>query len=342
MNRVGMRHDTVVKVEPGCGSSDIDTMPVNTPISAYMLLSGFVELQQLASRGQLHFLSKRASGKTKERLELAAAFEGSAYDEFVLAPRRTLLEILLIFPEIQVKFGDLLAILPRNKLRYYSISSSPKVSSSMVSITVSVVKGASPTGRVHLGMCSNFLKDQPDAYPKVLKVKGEEGRRMPMPVMVKDTGSSFRLPSKDKPIIMVGPGTGLAPMRGFIQERVADGVRDNLLFFGCRDETDYIYREELEHWSSEGFLMLHVAYSRKNGVAKTYVQHLIEQQAAQVTEFLKRGAHVYVCGDASKMAPDVLAAFACVAANSGFGEGFIDEMMEEGRYCQDVWAAQSI
>merc|ERR1712072_375661 len=122
-----------------------------------------------------------------------------------------------------------------------------------------------------------------------------------------DTGSSFRLPKEDLPIIMVGPGTGVAPMRGFIEDRVADGRKENYLFFGCRDTSDYIYKEELEQYEQSGFLKLFVAFSRKAGTPKTYVQHQIAQQAHIIVDVIKRGGYFYVCGDASKMAPDVKA-----------------------------------
>merc|ERR1711937_1120487 len=117
--------------------------------------------------------------------------------------------------------------------RYYSISSSPLVSPSAATVTVSVVNGVSPTGRRHLGLCSNFLKNLPKKFPNSVHPSLE----MPCYSFIKDTGSTFRLPaSQHTPIIMVGPGTGVAPMRGFIQHRVASGAKENVLFFGCRDD----------------------------------------------------------------------------------------------------------
>jgi len=170
---------------------------------------------------------------------------------------------------------------------------------------------------------------------------GAAGMGMPLVTFVKDTGSSFRLPDVDVPIIMVGPGTGVAPMRGFIQDRVADGRNANLLFFGCRDESDYIYREELEAWEQSGALQLFVAFSRKQGHPKTYVQDLILQQADLLVEHVRNGAFFYVCGDASKMAPDVKATVGRVLAAAGLGNDRVEELVAEGRYCEDVWAAQS-
>merc|ERR1712045_521027 len=183
--------------------------------------------------------------------------------------------------------GELLAILPHNRPRFYSISSSPKVLDKAVSITVSVVAGTSPTGREHLGLCSNYLARQPIKIPEAeLLPHGH----LPLLVFVKDTGSAFRLPaSVDTPIIMVGPGTGLAPMRGFIQERVAVDAKKNVLFFGCRSDEDFLYREELEAWKASGHLDLHVGFSRKKGMPKTYVQALIQKESARMAELMKVG-----------------------------------------------------
>merc|ERR1719383_978578 len=345
LKRLGIAPNAVVKIEPAvCGESEKPALPLGTPVSAYQVLAYFVELQELATHTQLHWLSKKAAGASKLRLEALAAFEGDEYEKHVVAGRRTFLEILNEFPETEVQLGELIALLPRMKPRYYSISSSPKAQPNAVNITVSVVQGVSPTGRKHLGVCSNFLRAQPSSLPEVVDPTSSlSGYRMPLLALVKDTGSTFRLPvCSTTPIIMVGPGTGLAPMRGFIQDRVADNCKENLLFFGCRDESDFLYREELQAWAAAGSLELHVAFSRKAGCAKTYVQHLIERESSRVVEPLQRGAHVYICGDASRMAPEVRATFERVAASGGLGDEYVDKLMEAGRYCQDVWASQSV
>jgi cytochrome P450/NADPH-cytochrome P450 reductase len=238
-------------------------------------------------------------------------------------------------------------MLPPMKPRYYSISSSPKLSPRTATISVSVVQGRSPTGRLHLGLCSNCLKSQTGQkpYPPTVmpsRPLGASGLGMPLVTFVKDTGSSFRLPASNVPVIMVGPGTGVAPMRGFIQDRAADERSENVLFFGCRDESDYLYRDELEAWEKEGCLKLFVAFSRKHGTPKTYVQDLISQKADLVAEYVRRGAYIYICGDASKMAPDVKATVARVLMEAGLGDDCVEKMTAEGRYCEDVWAAQSI
>jgi cytochrome P450/NADPH-cytochrome P450 reductase len=142
-------------------------------------------------------------------------------------------------------------------------------------------------------------------------------------------------------------------MRGFIQQRAAERAHnttqlscgENVLFFGCRDDCDFIYRNEFEKMAKDGVLdKLCVAYSRKEnqGVPKTYVQQDILGQADLLLGLLKRGAHIYVCGDASQMAPAVKATFISIMAAGGDQnpEETIAGMCEDGRYCEDVWAAQ--
>jgi len=339
-------HDSVFKMEVS-EADNMSFIPLRNPIPAFALLAWFVELQQPVSRVQLRALSKLAqTADEQERLAKLSEFcEGhnqqDLYEKLVKKKRVTVLEILQDYPSVELTLGQLVGLLPTMKPRYYSISSSPKALPKSVSISVSVVAGKSPTGRQHLGTCSNHLKAQPK---KMLpQTVCPERPMLETHVFVKDTGSSFRLPKNvDIPIIMVGPGTGLAPMRGFIQDRIADGAKENVLFFGCRDETDFIYQEELESWVKDGFLTLHVAFSRAPGKPKTYVQHLIQEQGAKMADLVKRGAQIYICGDASKMAPDVKATFAKVFADAGMGDTVIDEMVAKARYCEDVWAAQSI
>lgn len=343
LDRLKVAHDAVFKVELE-GRESMSFLPLGKPVGAYQMLAWFVELQQPATRVQLRALSKLATDKD-ERARLVEFSEWNEdeempdiYDEYVKRPRRTVLEILEEFPSVEPTIGQLVGMLPVNKPRYYSISSSPLLSPKVASVTISVVSGISPTGRRHLGCCSNFLKD----FPKKLPLSVHPSQAMSCYAFIKDTGSTFRLPSSpDTPIIMVGPGTGVAPMRGFIQDRVASGARENVLFFGCRDEGEHLYREELESWCQEGFLELHVAFSRASGRPKAYVQHLVKAQGARMAELAQRGAHIYVCGDATKMAPDVMTTFARLFADAGLGENYVEKMADEGRYCQDVWASQS-
>lgn len=161
-------------------------------------------------------------------------------------------------------------------------------------------------------------------------------------------------------MIMVGPGTGLAPMRGFLQERRAqlaaagaeerDGAAGAHLYFGCRVAADYIYREELEGFESDGTLSeLHVAFSRQSPTGKKhYVQHDIADNFAALWGMLQAGAHVFVCGDAKYMAPDVSSAIDKIVQGGAKADGWSEtqvsaflKKLHAENYHQDVWASNA-
>lgn len=234
-------------------------------------------------------------------------------------------------PSIGLFFGS---IAPRLQPRFYSISSSSSKHPRSIHVTCAVVRDVLPTGRMHEGVASTWL------------AKAKPGQTVAMFVR----HSHFRLPADPAaPVIMVGPGTGLAPFRGFLQEReqlLADKkvLGPAELFFGCRSRAqDFIYEAELRGAEEAGALSrLHVAYSRE-GPAKVYVQHLMEQQGAALWQLLQQpSCHVYVCGDAKHMAKDVHRALVAIAAKHGrmsgtAAEGWVKALSDSNRYLKDVW-----
>jgi cytochrome P450/NADPH-cytochrome P450 reductase len=220
--------------------------------------------------------------------------------------------------------------------RYYSISSSPSGEPSRCSVTVAVVEGAASSGRgIYKGICSNYLA----------------GRRASetLHATVRETKAGFRLPDDPiVPIIMIGPGTGLAPFRGFLQERAARKAQGKslgpaMLFFGCRHpDQDFLYADELKAFASDGITELHTAFSRGEG-PKTYVQDLLAAQKQGVWNLIENGAIIYVCGDGGKMEPDVKAALVAIyrerkGADADAGLRWIEDMGTQNRYVLDVWA----
>jgi cytochrome P450/NADPH-cytochrome P450 reductase len=144
---------------------------------------------------------------------------------------------------------------------------------------------------------------------------------------------------------MIGPGTGLAPFRGFLQERAAlksrgTALGEAMLFFGCRHPAqDFIYADQLKAWADAGVVDLRVAFSR-DGDRKTYVQDLVREQGEKVWKLIEAGAVIYVCGDGSRMEPDVrrtLTEIARTIGRDGNSEEWIDRMTREQRYVTDVW-----
>ncbi len=180
--------------------------------------------------------------------------------------------------------------------RYYSISSSPSGAPARCSITVAVVAGAAVSGRgLYKGVCSNYLASR------------REGETVF--ATVRETKAGFRLPDDPaRPIIMIGPGTGLAPFRGFLQERAALKAKGatlgpSLLFFGCRrPDQDYLYADELGAFAASGVTELFTAFSRGDG-PKTYVQHLLAAQKDRVWQLIEQGAVIFVCGDGRRWSP---------------------------------------
>ncbi|MFC4504222.1 MULTISPECIES: molybdopterin-dependent oxidoreductase [Streptomyces] len=214
--------------------------------------------------------------------------------------------------------------------RLYSISSSPLTDPHLVSLTVSVVRYENLAGRPRQGVCSPFLAD---AAP---------GTEVPVHVQ---RSPHFRPPADAaRPMVMVGPGTGVAPFVGFLQERRARGHRGpNWLFFGEQHRaTDFYYEEELSALLADGTLdRLDTAFSRDQR-AKVYVQDRMREHGSQLWSWLQDGAHFYVCGDASRMAKDVDRALRDVAmVHGGLGEAeaaaYVKQLAGDKRYVRDVY-----
>ena len=207
---------------------------------------------------------------------------------------REVIDLLLAYPSAKFEPAEFVGLMRRLQARLYSISSSPKAHPGEVHLTVAAVRYESH-GRVRKGVCSTFLADRVDLNATEVGVYVQ-------------TSHGFRVPENgDTPMIMVGPGTGIAPFRAFLEERKATQAQGgNWLFFGDqRQEFDFMYQDELEAFLQEGLLTrLDLAFSRDQN-EKVYVQNRMELQAAELWKWLERGAHFYVCGDAGRMAKDV-------------------------------------
>jgi cytochrome P450/NADPH-cytochrome P450 reductase len=315
-------------------------LPVGDTVSVGRLLSEFVELQQVATRKQIQIMSEHTRCPVTKPKLLAYVGDDAAstehYRSDILGRRKSVFDLLEEHPACELPFHAYLEMLSLLAPRYYSISSSPSGDPSRCSITVGVVEGPASSGRgTYKGICSNYLA----------------GRRAGETIhaTVRETKAGFRLPDDASvPIIMVGPGTGLAPFRGFLQERAALKAKGAtlgpaMLLFGCRHpDRDYLYADELKAFAASGITELHVAFSRSEG-PKTYVQNLVATQKDRVWSSIEKGAIIYVCGDGGKMEPDVKAALVAIyrernGADADAGLRWIDDLGARNRYVLDVWA----
>ncbi|KIE58975.1 sulfite reductase subunit alpha [Methylacidiphilum kamchatkense Kam1] len=237
--------------------------------------------------------------------------------------------ILDDFPKKGIGALELVKNLRSLSPRYYSIACSPKLYEMEVHLTVVVVRYIQH-GRWRRGICSNFLAE---ASPKV-----------PIPIFIR-SNPNFRIPSDpDTPMIMIGPGTGIAPFRAFLQERMAIGAKGkNWLFFGEQHRaTDFFYQEELEDFLKKGVLTrLDTAFSRDQSY-KIYVQHRMLENAQDFWSWLQEGAYVYVCGDAHRMAKDVDAALHRICETAGGlskekAQEYVQNLRSTKRYLRDVY-----
>jgi cytochrome P450/NADPH-cytochrome P450 reductase len=161
--------------------------------------------------------------------------------------------------------------------------------------------------------------------------------------------SPFHLPEDSRtPMIMIGPGTGLAPFRGFLHERAMQQkagmqIGPSLLFFGCRHpQEDFLYREELETFETDGVTKVYTAFSRLDPQKKVYVQDKIYEDKDEVWQLLQDGAIVYICGDTSHMVPDVRRTFGRIYAektgkNEQEADQWLDDLINRNRYMVDIW-----
>ncbi|MEM8981618.1 MAG: assimilatory sulfite reductase (NADPH) flavoprotein subunit [Pseudomonadota bacterium] len=273
-------------------------------VERYTELTGAAELAQLLLDDQ--------------RTALAAYLSG-----------RQIIDIVRDYPA-QPDAAEFIACLRPLKPRLYSIASSPLASDSEVAVTIAAVRYEAH-GHAHWGAASTYLAD-----------RREPGDTVSIYV---EPNPRFRLPDDPTtPIIMIGPGTGVAPFRAFLEHRDASGASgDNWLFFGDRESReDFLYQIDWARYRKQGLLTrMDVAFSRDQA-EKVYVQHRLREHAGDVYDWLQRGAHIYVCGDAQHMAGDVHDALldivaAGLGADQAAADAYLKALKRDGRYLRDVY-----
>eukprot|EP00904_Undaria_pinnatifida_P005299 jgi/Undpi1/189/HiC_scaffold_1.g00186.m1 len=293
---IGAEHDQWLTV----AGSARTTFPVPNTIARTFLHELDLSTREPVD-GLLEVLHKNASSESDKR-RLEDILDQRNQDSWAqtqkdfLKTHTTVMSVLKDFPSARPSAEELIVTLPLMKPRRYSISSSAEVQPVNMALTVGVLKVDNPGEKTtREGLCSHFLaRQKPGEF-----------------IRIAVRASGFRSPAdlSKCPVIMVGTGTGISPMIGFLQARAAALVQRTTLapchvYFGCRDSTEFLYSEQMRQWQADGVITgLHVAMSREG--KKTYVQHLIGQLQSEVWELLSNlNTHIYVCGD-SAMGEDV-------------------------------------
>ncbi|KAH7136528.1 cytochrome P450 [Dactylonectria macrodidyma] len=296
--RFQLAWDAALKIQ----SDRPTTLPTNVPISARDVLGAYVELSQPATKRNILALAEATENKSViHELEKLASDD---YQDAIVAKKVSVLELLEKYPSIPFPISSYLAMLPPMRVRQYSISSSPLADPSKLTLTYSLLDAPSLSGQGrHVGVATSFLS--------------ELGAGEKLHVSVRPSTAAFHLPRDPEatPIICIAAGSGLAPFRGFVQERAAMSAAGRdlapaLLFYGCRDPAvDDLYADEFARWEKMGVVEVRRAYSRATDKSEgcKYVQDRLYHDRNDVFPLWNRGAKAYICGsrDVGKAIEDV-------------------------------------
>lgn len=347
VSRLGLDADAVFTLNWKKGDTDehaTHPLPhIHTPCTVAEAFTKHVDVTGCPRKSLLRVLAEHCS-KTEEKdalLHLSSRGGRADYDAQIRSQSPTLLTLLKKFPSCAPPLADLLDALSPLAPRLYSITCAPEVAPTTPSVAFSVVKFNAPDGEERRGVATNWL----DGIP-------EDSASVRVPVYVKPS-LKFGLPSDtDAPLIMIGPGTGVAPFRGFLQARQAAAAKgtklsEAMLFFGCRKhDEDFLYERDWNGFLANGVLTNFVcAFSRETS-EKVYVQHKIQEHAQDVARLISEGAYIMVCGDGAHMAKDVHAALVRVLADASIlgatdtksAEAILADFTKSGRYVRDIWS----
>jgi sulfite reductase (NADPH) flavoprotein alpha-component len=298
-------------------------IPVREALATRLALAG-------PTRKIVETLAAKATNEA-EKTKLAALLVPEAKEVLTqFLDEREFVDLLAEFPSAKLTPQELVDHMRRLMPRLYSIASSPKVYPEEIHLTVAVVRYET-NHRERVGVCTTFMTDRVQVAST------------PTPVFV--SHSHFGLPDDGtKDVIMVGPGTGIAPFRAFVQDRIASGATGrNWVFFGDQHKaTDFLYEEEWAAWVAQGKLArFDTAFSRDQ-ILKVYVQDKMRENAAELWSWIKGGAYFYVCGDAKRMAKDVDTALLDIVAQQGGLDAaaaaeFVKQLKKDKRYQRDVY-----
>ncbi|KAI9815970.1 MAG: hypothetical protein M1827_001962 [Pycnora praestabilis] len=291
IKRFGLPWDAMVTIR----SQRSTTLPTDRAMSVFTVLGAYVELNQPATLKNVNAISKSVTESSeKEELQHLAS---DAFTAEITAKRISPLDLLERFPSATLPLGEFLGMLPPLRIRQYSISSSPLVDADSCTITWSVLDQKSLAGseKRYLGAASNYLSHL------------EKGEHVQVSVRASQQAFHPPLDSENIPLVMICAGTGIAPFRGFVQERAQQieagrKLATALLFIGCHSPTiDKLYSDEFSQWEKLGAVKTRYAYSRKPEDSKgcRYVQERLWEDREEVVELFNQGARIYVCGSSA-------------------------------------------
>ncbi|KAL8796181.1 MAG: hypothetical protein Q9195_001514 [Heterodermia aff. obscurata] len=340
-------------------------VPFPTPTTFDAVVRYHMEICGPVSRQFVSQLAAFAPGEASKAEMTKLGEDKDYFQERVSSHYLNIAQLLLrVDPDPWTKIPFSLFIEGVNKIqpRYYSISSSSLVQKKKISITAVVEEIRVPgSENVVKGVTTNYLlalkqKQHGDPYPDphglTYAITGPRNKYDGIHVPVHVRHSNFKLPSDpSKPIIMVGPGSGVAPFRGFIQERAAQAkagekVGMTVLFYGCRRRSeDFLYKDEWDTYKESlgDSFALFLAFSRETPGQKIYVQKRLQEQADLVNDLLQKKGNFYVCGDAANMAREVSVLLGQIIAekrgiSSEKAESIVKGMRSSNQYQEDVWS----
>ncbi|OTF73908.1 hypothetical protein BLA29_005645 [Euroglyphus maynei] len=309
-----------------------DRLP--SPVTLKEALTRYLDITNPPTQRILSILSEHASNSYESELLKNLSKDSAAYENWKAKYFPNFLEILTEFSSINPPLEFIFTQLPVLKPRHYSISSSSLTQSAFqIDLTVAVIQYYTESGYRHYGVCSNFLNDKPIGGDVFAFIR---------------SAPNFRLPKERKvPIIMVGPGTGIAPFRSFWEHRIklkelnpSADYGKMTLFFGCRYPSMQLYREEIETAMLNNVIKdYHVAYSRQPNQPKKYVQDIMRLLSRQIySDLIERKGHIYVCGDVS-MAQDVNKTLQFILNENGIHDADMTllSLKESMRYHEDIF-----
>lgn len=338
IERLGLSPDTVVTLDSR--SSQMRHLPIGKPVTVRQLLTDFVELQDPAARKDVRSLMAhtRCPVTLKELDKLVGEDEDAkkAFTRDITDKRVTVYDLLMRYPAIELPLDALVDMTSAIRPRFYSISSSPLALPDAITLTVGTVAAPAWSG-------SGFYQGVASSHLQAVK-PGED-----ILGFVRRPNPPFAPPEDPEiPMILVGPGTGFAPLRGFLQERAAqraDGIETakSLLFYGCRHpDHDWFYRDEMKQWEDGGVAEVHLAFSSSDRSPHRFVQEALWAARDQVWAALEDDGMVYVCGDGRFMAPAVRETLIRIhmgqrGTTLEQSSDWLEGMIESGRYSQDVF-----